>query len=59
MSRCLRILTPSIRPFGPTQDRRWISNKPRATLPVRGLLARRAQASTQTGLASALPNIVR
>ena len=32
MSRCLRILTPSIRPFGPTQDRRWISKKPRASL---------------------------
>ena len=29
MSRRPRILTPSIRPFGPTQDRRWISRKPR------------------------------
>jgi hypothetical protein len=50
MSRGPQILTPSIRPFGPTQDRRGISKKPRASLPVRG---------TQTGPASALPNIVR
>jgi len=32
MSRRPRILTPSIRPFGPTQDRQWISKKPRASL---------------------------
>ncbi len=27
-----RILTPSIRPCGPTQDRLWISKKPRPIL---------------------------
>jgi len=58
MLRRLRIRTPSIRPCGPTQDRRWISKKPRASLPVQGLTASDlAQAGTQTGLASALPNI--
>ncbi len=31
-----RILCPSIRPFGPTQARRWISRKPRAS-PVSAL----------------------
>jgi len=32
MSPRARILAPSIRSFGPTQDRRWISKKPRASL---------------------------
>jgi hypothetical protein len=60
MSRRPRILTPSIRPCGPTQDRRWISKKPRASLRLCGVPAYRHAVAgrRRQAWAAALPNIV-